>query len=613
MKQLTCEMCGGTDLLKQDGVFVCQSCGCKYSVEEAKKMMVEVSGAVQVDSSHLSQNFLSMVENAIAMGNNAEAEQYCNKILETDQNNYKAWFYKGKAAGWQSNIHNIRFPEAVNCFTSAINLTPEDEKESLAADSSNEIKKLALALISTRCDRFIKWPDGEEAAGFINDLTVISSAIVQFFNGTGVLISDYEDQIASIVQKTIINTYNKKIQPDYEGTDNRPSDYDFQQYIQRIDNCITISTIALKQNNLSDSIQLLLYRNLITLQERACEAKSVHYAFTGDYSFIDGSKIYGYIPKRKLSDTAKAARNSEINKYKAAINIIESKIAAATAARQREKEARERAEHNSFWDVHKEEKNILATEKDKLNAKKSTAGFEQNKVIVARITAIDEILKKQRKGIDILSDEEKKIVREAQTGTVFSELDSLVDYDAYLDKYPILKQKETIAIELENAKQLNEKMKSRTVWDQFVTRTQGKYALLWFNSILGIILFVEGAALEYGGVSFIGFLVGVPSLIAVVVFSVKLIKEKALINQQKITSQIKIDESKQLLEEINMIPVFGESDSVYKDYENKRKQTEIEKSNLESAKQKRKKAKIVLFCVLGFVVVFVTVWIGYTK
>ena len=39
MKQLTCEMCGSTDLLKQDGVFVCQSCGCKYSVEEAKKMM----------------------------------------------------------------------------------------------------------------------------------------------------------------------------------------------------------------------------------------------------------------------------------------------------------------------------------------------------------------------------------------------------------------------------------------------------------------------------------------------------------------------------------------------------------------------------------------------
>ena len=166
------------------------------------------------------------------------------------------------------------------------------------------------------------------------------------FNGTGVLISDYEDQIASIVQKTIINTYNKKIQPDYEGTDNRPSDYDFQQYIQRIDNCITISTIALKQNNLSDSIQLLLYRNLITLQERACEAKSVHYAFTGDYSFIDGSKFTD-IFETQIVRHGKAARNSEINKYKAAINIIESKIA-AQRLQDKEKEAEERAEHNSF-------------------------------------------------------------------------------------------------------------------------------------------------------------------------------------------------------------------------------------------------------------------------
>lgn len=37
MKKITCEMCGSADLLKQDGVFVCQNCGTMYSVEEAKK------------------------------------------------------------------------------------------------------------------------------------------------------------------------------------------------------------------------------------------------------------------------------------------------------------------------------------------------------------------------------------------------------------------------------------------------------------------------------------------------------------------------------------------------------------------------------------------------
>ena len=47
MKQLICEMCGSADLIKQDGVFVCQTCGCKYSVEEARKMMIE--GTVSID------------------------------------------------------------------------------------------------------------------------------------------------------------------------------------------------------------------------------------------------------------------------------------------------------------------------------------------------------------------------------------------------------------------------------------------------------------------------------------------------------------------------------------------------------------------------------------
>lgn len=47
MMQLICEICGSTDLIKNDGVFVCQACGCKYSVEEVRKMMVE--GTVSVD------------------------------------------------------------------------------------------------------------------------------------------------------------------------------------------------------------------------------------------------------------------------------------------------------------------------------------------------------------------------------------------------------------------------------------------------------------------------------------------------------------------------------------------------------------------------------------
>ena len=37
MKAIVCEMCGGNQLRKEDGVYVCQNCGTQYSVEEAKK------------------------------------------------------------------------------------------------------------------------------------------------------------------------------------------------------------------------------------------------------------------------------------------------------------------------------------------------------------------------------------------------------------------------------------------------------------------------------------------------------------------------------------------------------------------------------------------------
>lgn len=62
MKQLTCELCGSSDLLKNDVIFACQSCGLKYS-EEAKKMIidgvVEIRGTVTVDESANKQELIN--------------------------------------------------------------------------------------------------------------------------------------------------------------------------------------------------------------------------------------------------------------------------------------------------------------------------------------------------------------------------------------------------------------------------------------------------------------------------------------------------------------------------------------------------------------------------
>lgn len=97
MKQLTCEMCGGTDLIKQDGVFVCQNCGMKYSVEEAKKMMIEgtvdVQGTVTVDNSAFVQKYLLNARRAKQKEDWEEVKKYYNMVEQNDPTNIEAIFY----------------------------------------------------------------------------------------------------------------------------------------------------------------------------------------------------------------------------------------------------------------------------------------------------------------------------------------------------------------------------------------------------------------------------------------------------------------------------------------------------------------------------------------
>lgn len=98
MKRVTCEMCGNPDLIKQDGVFVCQYCGCKYSVEEVQKMIVEglvdVTGStVKVDTSGELANLYQLARRARNSNNIKDAARYYDMILIKDPTSWEAAFY----------------------------------------------------------------------------------------------------------------------------------------------------------------------------------------------------------------------------------------------------------------------------------------------------------------------------------------------------------------------------------------------------------------------------------------------------------------------------------------------------------------------------------------
>ena len=103
MKAMVCEMCNSNDLVKQDGMYVCQHCGTKYSVEEAKKLL----GTVKIDKSDETEKLLVLARRARDDGNSENAEKYYGLVLQEDPNNWEAAFFQVYYQSMQCKIMNI--------------------------------------------------------------------------------------------------------------------------------------------------------------------------------------------------------------------------------------------------------------------------------------------------------------------------------------------------------------------------------------------------------------------------------------------------------------------------------------------------------------------------
>lgn len=295
MKALTCEMCGSTNLIKEDGVFVCQSCGTKYSVEEAKKMMVEgtvaVKGTVTIDNSGQIENYLTMAQNASQAGNYAEAESYCNKIIEISPKHSRAWQLKGTAAGWQSTLANIRIEESYNCFSNAIEYANEAEAQEIKELVINDVSSLSLAIVQLSCNHFSEFPSNDTSytvTGNVDEVTLKFSYLVKSCGG------DREElfrQIATIVANTAIDTY-QTLRTNYIR-EYHPSEYEWKDYREGGDGCIGLIRSILFMDELSKEDKILYLKRIINMQQEITKSCSWTYANGGyavEYTLTDEAK-----------------------------------------------------------------------------------------------------------------------------------------------------------------------------------------------------------------------------------------------------------------------------------------------------------------------------------
>ncbi|MBO4863564.1 MAG: hypothetical protein J5517_04320 [Eubacterium sp.] len=315
MKRIVCEMCGSTDLIKHEGVFECQNCGTKYSVEEAKKMMIEgsvdVTGStVKIDNSSSIDTYLMMAESAYSSNNKKEAENYCNKIIEIDPNNYKAWLLKGKAAGWQSNLNKIRMDEAINCFYKALNMSPPDELTRVKAEATKEVDALSIATIKLSCDSFCNHPTSKNTQSILYNLDIVMRNSLPFFQQCGVVTDGFIKYTSTTINNASMYAWNNKIWSNYWGT-GHPIEQDLDGLFEQGSAAVALLRFAIGVNDINSPDNKLFYGNIITIYTALINAWT--------YKDYNG----GYVKNHQLSMNTRQALVNEIMDCHARIKAID--------------------------------------------------------------------------------------------------------------------------------------------------------------------------------------------------------------------------------------------------------------------------------------------------
>ena len=109
MTPLTCELCGSSEIVKHNGYYVCQNCGTKYSVEEAKKMMAITSDRIDDRTAEANKigKLYQLARRARDESNTENAEKYYGMLALEDPTSWEAHFYQVYFKSLLTNIAGI--------------------------------------------------------------------------------------------------------------------------------------------------------------------------------------------------------------------------------------------------------------------------------------------------------------------------------------------------------------------------------------------------------------------------------------------------------------------------------------------------------------------------
>ncbi len=277
MKAWKCEMCGSIDIKYREGSYICEYCGAKYTANQIKKMLVELTGEVTVKNMGNVENYMKLAKNAKESNNYKVAEDYCDRALEIDADNYEAWLIKAGAIGWRLDLSKPRFLEAVKCFKKAVDNAPADKKEEVIGQEIDEMKEILEGYGKPIGEYYKSYPADYKAKDIIKSLSKIKDNILEFANFVKTDFSEYMRQIAVDMDEAVMEAYHNNILKKYEGDDGRPGNYQFDNFIEMALLQVQIEDVALTYiigNSEEDkNAKIRIYNNeieILTKRLNAC-------------------------------------------------------------------------------------------------------------------------------------------------------------------------------------------------------------------------------------------------------------------------------------------------------------------------------------------------------
>ena len=413
MSALVCDLCGGKLIMGPGGIAVCDSCGMEYSPERMKEKVQEIKGTVRIDNTHMISTYLDMASTALEAGNLEEAENYANKVIEIDPHSAKAWFYKGKAAGWQTTGRNNRYSESIVSWINAYNYSGTEELKSLIDDIKSESMKLAAALLKMHCNSFVSFRSQDNVNDITNALKTIKDQLDTLCEKTSIDVYDNEMKkiLAGILNSCAVDASNNADKS--FGPENRNRDtYSWKTYTAAKDWCLDILNTAYDLCY-DDNLCHTICHNYVAIAEKTRDSCS--------YKFEPSAYGSGkYIPAYSFTDAAKKFRTSKIDDWKSKErnhdpNLRKSNCQDATKIYYSlcSEEGRKTA-IAQYWESHADEKSKLETELADIDVQKSNLIAEEaNNTDHRQLSDIDSqvaVLRAHKNSLSIFKGKEKKAI-----------------------------------------------------------------------------------------------------------------------------------------------------------------------------------------------------------